>query len=34
MPISAWIVLISSALILFGGLALCIVMAVKHQEKE
>jgi len=30
MPISAWIVLVSASLVLFGGLALCIVIAVRH----
>jgi len=30
MPISAWVVLVSASLVLFGGLAICIVIAVRH----
>ena len=34
MPVSAWIVLISASLILFGGLTLCIVAAVKGKKEN
>ncbi len=30
MPVSAWVVLVSASLVLFGGLAICIVIAVRH----
>ena len=34
MPLSAWIMLIIGCLVLYGGLALCIGIAVRKSKKK
>ena len=31
MPVSGWIVLIFASLVLYGGLAVCITIALRHK---
>jgi len=33
MPLSAWLMFIFGCLILYGGLACCITIAIRHRNK-
>jgi len=33
MPLSAWLMLIFGCLVLYGGLALCITIAIRKRKK-
>lgn len=33
MPLSAWIMFIFGCVVLYGGLAVCIAIAIRHRNK-